>query len=208
MRTQNADGKIDRRIQRTRQSLEDALVALILEKGYESISVQEIAERANVNRASFYLHYKDKDDLMVKRVEATFDELALVLSPLDPRHFDEVDLQRPQQTAIFQHLADHAVFYRAMFSVPAFVERTENYIVRYTRRRIGPLLRASKQQAIPSDLMLRAIAGMLISATRWWLSQDAPAPPEQIAEQMLRLIMPGVYHSLGLDHYLERMSGW
>lgn len=208
MHPKSENTRLDRRVQRTQQALSNALVALILEKGYAAVQVKDIAERANINRASFYLHYKDKDDLMVACVEATFNELASALRPLDLRHFDEVDLGHLQQTAIFQHLADHALFYRAMFCVPAFVERAENYIVRYARRRIAPLLRASKGQTVPPDLMLHAVAGTLVSAVRWWLSQDKPVPPEQIAEQVLRLVMPGVYHALGLDHYLEKLPGW
>ena len=56
--------KVDRRIQRTRQLLEDALIALILEKGYDKITVQNIVDQANVGRSTFYSHFLDKDDLM------------------------------------------------------------------------------------------------------------------------------------------------
>ena len=60
---QPAKEKTDRRIQRTRQSLRTALLTLIKEKGYDAISIEEITERANVGRATFYLHYKNKEDL-------------------------------------------------------------------------------------------------------------------------------------------------
>ena len=56
--------KVDRRIQRTRQLLEDALIALILEKGYDKITVQNIFDQANAGRSTFYSHSLDKDDLM------------------------------------------------------------------------------------------------------------------------------------------------
>ena len=56
--------KVDRRIQRTRQLLEDALIALILEKGYDKITVQNIFDQANAGRSTFYSHFLDKDDLM------------------------------------------------------------------------------------------------------------------------------------------------
>ena len=56
--------KVDRRIQRTRQPLEDALIALILEKGYDKITVQNIVDQANAGRSTFYSHFLDKDDLM------------------------------------------------------------------------------------------------------------------------------------------------
>ena len=64
--------KTDRRIQRTRQSLRNALLELIKEKGFDAISTEEITERANVGRATFYLHYKDKEDLLLEE----FSEMA------------------------------------------------------------------------------------------------------------------------------------
>ena len=56
--------KVDRRIQRTRQLLDDALIELILEKGYDKITVQNIVDQANAGRSTFYSHFLDKDDLM------------------------------------------------------------------------------------------------------------------------------------------------
>ena len=64
--SQLVKSKTDRRIQRTRQSLRTALLELIKEKGYDAISIEEITERANVGRATFYLHYKDKEDLLLE----------------------------------------------------------------------------------------------------------------------------------------------
>lgn len=59
----NESQKADRRVQKTQQSLRNALIALILEKHYDTISVQDIIERANVGRSTFYLHFRDKEDL-------------------------------------------------------------------------------------------------------------------------------------------------
>jgi AcrR family transcriptional regulator len=61
---------LDRRIQRTRQLLRNALFALIIERGYESIAIQDITERANLGRATFYLHYQDKEELLKASVKA------------------------------------------------------------------------------------------------------------------------------------------
>src|SRR5690242_13310 len=60
----------DRRIQRTRQLLLDSLIQLILEKGYESITVQDIIDRANVGRSTFYSHFQDKEDLLLSGFES------------------------------------------------------------------------------------------------------------------------------------------
>jgi len=60
---------VDRRVQRTRQLLDDALMVLIVEKGYETITVQNIIDRANLGRSTFYAHYQDKEDLLRSGME-------------------------------------------------------------------------------------------------------------------------------------------
>ena len=74
--------KIDRRVQRTRQALRNALLELIKEKGYDSISVEEITQRANLGRATFYLHYKDKEDLLVDEFNEIVNERARTISDI------------------------------------------------------------------------------------------------------------------------------
>ena len=62
-------GKVDRRVERTRQLLRDALVSLIREKGFAALSAQEIIDRANVGRATFYAHFDNKEDLLMTGLE-------------------------------------------------------------------------------------------------------------------------------------------
>ena len=80
--TQPIKNKTDRRIQRTRQSLRTALLELIKEKDYDAISIEEITERANVGRATFYLHYKDKEDLLLEEFSEMANEKVQVLSEI------------------------------------------------------------------------------------------------------------------------------
>src|SRR5689334_24059575 len=65
------DGRGDRRVRRTRRLLREALLALVAEKGYDRVTVQDVLDRADVGRATFYAHFRDKDDLLV----SGFDEL-------------------------------------------------------------------------------------------------------------------------------------
>ena len=64
------DATTDRRVRRTRQLLRDALMELTLERGYDRVTVQDILDRADVGRSTFYAHYRDKDDLLVAEFEA------------------------------------------------------------------------------------------------------------------------------------------
>lgn len=69
----------DPRVKRTRQLIQDAFVALVGEKGFENVTVQHIAERAPVNRATFYSHYHDKYDLLDKSIEEMLEKLTKVI---------------------------------------------------------------------------------------------------------------------------------
>ena len=62
--------KMDRRIQRTRELLQKALIELIDERGYDAVTIQDIVERANIGRTTFYKHYNGKDDLFMSCHEA------------------------------------------------------------------------------------------------------------------------------------------
>ena len=66
----------DRRVQRTRKLLQDALIALVLEKGYEAVTIQDIIDRANVGRSTFYAHFLDKQHLFLSGFEQLRQELA------------------------------------------------------------------------------------------------------------------------------------
>ena len=65
----NLDKKTDARVRRTRDALGDALVALMQEKPFDTITVQDVLDRAHVGRSTFYSHYSDKDDLLMSDVD-------------------------------------------------------------------------------------------------------------------------------------------
>ncbi|HZY42942.1 MAG TPA: helix-turn-helix domain-containing protein, partial [Anaerolineae bacterium] len=75
--------KLDPRVIRTRQMLRDALVSLIAEKGFDAITVQDIADRATLNRATFYLHYQDKHELLINSLRDAIDELMADIGPTE-----------------------------------------------------------------------------------------------------------------------------
>src|SRR5689334_9364131 len=130
--------KMDRRKVRTRQMLRDALIALILEKGYDATTVEDITNRANLGRATFYLHYRDKDELLLHTLETTFDELVKNLKPIS------LDDAGPAQALIaFQHAAENRDLYRVMLSGQgsgSIQRRVREYIATLIQQRIQPLV--------------------------------------------------------------------
>ena len=98
--------KIDRRVQRTRELLQHSLLSLILERGYESLVIQDITDHANLSRAAFYLHYRDKEELLWASVEEVFSEL-LEIAP------ENMPDENPY-IALFNHVAERPRLYRVI----------------------------------------------------------------------------------------------
>jgi AcrR family transcriptional regulator len=195
--------KTDPRIERTREALRAALMALIEEKGFDAISVQDITERARLNRATFYLHYRDKQDLLIRTSEAAFDLLVAEAGPIDRGNL--AFEKPPQQVVIlFQHLAKHRDFYRVVLGrsgVPALVARMREYLVTFTQQHIVSL-HTLYPAAVPilDDMFISEyVAGALLSIIIWWLDNDLPHTPEYIADRFGWLSVAGTYKMLGIE---------
>src|SRR5437868_4937351 len=103
--------KVDRRKQRTRRMLREALISVILEKGYDAVTIQDITERADLRRATFYLHYKDKDELLMTVLQETFDELVEQIGPFMHGDILAGKTQVEPFRMTFRHVADNADLY-------------------------------------------------------------------------------------------------
>ncbi|WP_025694100.1 TetR/AcrR family transcriptional regulator [Paenibacillus durus] len=121
--------KIDRRILRTKQSITKSFLELFSEKEFEQITINEIAERANVNRGTVYLHYSDKYDLLDKCIEDHINELISLCKKREANPGSQGMVQEPKP--VFDYLRDNFPFFSAMFSNQRaflFRERLLNFI--------------------------------------------------------------------------------
>jgi AcrR family transcriptional regulator len=105
----------DLRIRRTHKFLQAAMIELITEKGFDAITVGDIAERAMINRATFYRHYQDKYDLVAKIFEETANHLVENMRPFHKDTRQSATENPPEiWIQLFEHVAEHARLYRAM----------------------------------------------------------------------------------------------
>lgn len=194
-------GKIDRRKTRTRQFLRDALMALIVEKGYEAISIQDIVDRANVARPTFYLHFKDKEELLFTSLVEIYEEL------FSRQHADAFyDLAAPIESpetidaTDFEHIAAHADFYRVMLSEKgsiAFLLSVMDYLSNaMVQAVIEPLESDGAQPRIPAEFIGSFLAGAQIGVTRWWVQNREAYTPQQMAQMMHFLAVMGMAWAL------------
>jgi len=193
--------KTDRRVQRTRAVLQKALIELIGERGYDPVTIQEIVDRANVARTTFYLHYGGKDELFMSCHEAIVGEFHF--GPLHSLSREQwLALEAPPgMTAAYRHLLDA----RALLS-PIFQGKDSLPILRRIRDRSAQSIEASLRAAfaeadstLPFDLLASYLAGAQLALVRWWLEKRQPHPPELLAQAFHRLQRAAIRDAFGLS---------
>jgi len=181
---------MDPRIARTRRSLQEALFELARERPLDDITVADIAERAEVNRSSFYQHYADKETLLADALDAAADEAEAQL----PETVDLAAAPPDAATAYFGHIADHADLYRRVLGdhgsavVTARLRDRVERIVRDEIARSG----GSDYADLPVDVVAAGITGSVLGIIGAWLSRDPLPSPETVAEWVWGVILgPG-----------------
>jgi len=197
--------KLDPRVVRTRQQLRAALVSLIEESGVDALTVQDITDRAELNRATFYLHYHDKHDLLENSLRDAIDDLIADLGVSTNEQGQLLFEESPRPIkAVFQHVAQHAHFYRVMLSaegVPAFSAGVRGYMAEVTLRWLAALQPHPHQSRVPLEIVASSLSWSLLGVLIWWLEHDLPHPPEYMAEQFRLLITLDLRQVLGLEPF-------
>jgi AcrR family transcriptional regulator len=198
--------KTDRRIQRTRQSLRAALHELIKEKGYDAISTEEITERANVGRATFYLHYKDKEDLLLEEFSEMANEKVQVLSeiPFSAWLQSEEDTPTaPPLLIVFEHIYENSELYYILLRS----ERSGRIIERIRKISTGAIVKFVEAKAksdpipfhfkVPIEFFAAFFSGALLSTVDWWLEEGMHHTPREMTHLFQDLFIQGATNAVG-----------
>jgi AcrR family transcriptional regulator len=183
--------ELDRRVRRTRRLLQDALVALIIERGYERVTVQEVLDRADVGRSTFYAHFRDKDALFTSCFDDLRDDLQRELDAMDP---DGPPGPARPVGVIFGHADRHREVYRAVCGRPGGTVATRHLhdvIVTLLRGHLGGV-----GTRLPVDLVAEYHASALLGVLVWWVRQDFPYGAAEMSRMCQELTAPGVMASL------------
>ena len=189
----------DRRVRRTRRLLQDALRALVLERGYDRVTVQDLLDRADVGRATFYAHFRDKDDLMMSRFADARAVLRAHLADfVRARDRDMPELVR----ALFQHAADHRAEYRTLVG-----SRSGGAILAVVRAQLAKLVRDHFDEvvavralapAVPVDVVATYVVGAFVALLTQWLDSPQSRTAEEMARMFQRMTFPAVAAGLGM----------
>ncbi len=210
---QSTKNKMDRRIQRTRQSLRTALLQLIKEKGYDDISIEEITERANVGRATFYLHYKDKEDLLLEEFREMANEKVQVLSEIPFSAWLQSEEHAPgpkgRKSApplliVFEHIYENSELYYILLKS----ERSSRIIERIRKISTGAIAAFVETKAktnpfpfrfqVPIEFFAAFFSGALLSTIDWWLEEGMRHTPRQMTHLFQDLFIQGATSAVAL----------
>ena len=192
--------KPDRRVLRTRKQLSEALMSLILEKGYDAVTIEEITERADLGRTTFYLHFKDKEELLFKSLQAVYDDL---VSQIEPYPIEEWNLTGDRLSGLaFQHAAENAHLYKIILSGQGgttISQRIHAYIAQTSIRIITThYAQYMADSPIPIEVLGNYIASSMLGLMSWWVENDRPFTAEEMHTFFKRLNFMGVAHTMGL----------
>lgn len=192
---------MDQRALRTRERLRDALLTLMLEKGYDAINVQDITDRAGLGRATFYLHYKDKDEALFAMVEDLYNDLSARIEAQVTVYAEQAP---PPIQLVFEHAVENKELYQAILSgtgKTAVLNRTRDYIVTMMVKSIQSVASHPK---IPLEVTAVYLAGAQMQMIGWWLENNMPYTIDEMVAMYQQLTIQGVVAMLGIEKPLWR----
>lgn len=187
-------GQLDRRVRRTRQLLNDALLALMHERPYDDITVQDILERADVGRSTFYTHFYDKDDLLLNGFAR--------LHKLFEAHPGQPTPAEPFSLAFFRHVTSYRAEYRALLGNrdgEQVLRQVERFLVARLSERLEHLVPPGSTDEQLRSMVLMHAASALFGLMAWWFEHDRPYSPEQMSVLYSTMVLPGLCELLQID---------
>lgn len=187
---------MDRRAARTRRALHEALIALILRKGYEAVTIQDIIDEADIGRSTFYAHYSGKEDLL----RSGFEQLRTLLE-------DEAGAARAEgdwtdgrgsaaplgfSLALFEHACAYRQVYRALVG-----GRGATVAINEIRRILADRVRedlpeAGDDGAVPRELRVQFVVGAFMTVLTWCLERRHGLRPPEMDTIFRRLVLGGI----------------
>jgi AcrR family transcriptional regulator len=186
---------IDRRVVRTRAMLQQAHISLILEKGYDAITVDDICNAANVGRSTFYAHYTSKDDLRRSGLEHLRKELVDRQKDALAKSGNIRDRSLGFSLAMFEHARDHIDLYKALVGGRggAIALGTIRQILSdLVRNELATTVDRKSVDVIPREFAVQYVVGAFMAVMTWWLDGGAKLPPQRIDAMFRRLATEGI----------------
>ncbi|WP_042461693.1 TetR/AcrR family transcriptional regulator [Neobacillus dielmonensis] len=171
--------KVDRRILKSQEAIKHAVIELMSEKKFDDITVQDIADRANVSRGTIYLHYLDKFDLLDKMIGEHINEMKILCASTADMEFAEANLPW------FEYLEQNYLFFSTMLAskgAHSFRRQFHEFLIEEFKDEVNIL--EGKNYGLNGEIILQFIVTSYVGIVEWWITNDMPYPPDVMAEQV------------------------
>ena len=203
---------MDRRVARTRAALHAALLSLLDERHYETITVEDICLRADVGRSTFYGHYRCKDDLM----RSGFSHLPKLLRkphkdpPSAPAGDDHGELGF--SLPMFEHARDHMHLHRTLVGNRGGIVALgtiREILCDVVRSELAAAAGGNVKDSMPRELVVQYLVGAFMAVATWWLDGGARLMPQQVDSMFQRLATRGLstLHGNAPSHSIRAPRG-
>jgi len=155
----------------------------------DEVTVQEVLDRASVGRSTFYLHFRDKNDLWLSQLEQFLEFMSTMLTARNEKSLRVVPV-----TEMFAHIGEQKKLYRAMVdagTLDAFFDLAQDYFARGIKRRLLESGRLGKLPQRELSVRAYALAGSLLSLLQWWIDHGAKEPPEEMDKLFHQMVWNG-----------------
>lgn len=189
------EGSEDRRVQRTRLMLRTAMASLIREKGFEALTVQDIIDRANVGRSTFYTHFKSKEDLLAGSVEMMRSSLRRLQRQAGDRSAKPDERAFSFSRELFEHAEQHRDVFAAMVgrrSGIVFQQHLHRMLADLVREDLETLTGRKKPDAMEAEAAVQFVTGALIGLLVTWLDRMTRLSAAQLDALFRRMALPAV----------------
>lgn len=201
------DSNMDLRVIRTKNAIRNALVELIEEKGFKAFTVKDITNKAKINRGTFYAHYQDKYDLMIKCQEEIMQEMSKLVKQNLPNVIAEFETNSPPITpftlavSIFEYLNDNSEFMKAVLSPKgdlSFQTTLKDFMWKTLFENNPHALVKKENLLVPVQYLTSYIASAHIGVIQQWLNSGRKESPQEMAQILSTITIHGPFFAIGL----------
>jgi AcrR family transcriptional regulator len=173
--------------------LKAALVELVNEQNYASVTIREITDRADIGYATFFRHYDSKDELMME----IFTEIIKDLEALPDQHGDNYFEQ--EGYLLFKHVSDNQALYLSILDSHAFSLKFRQHLTHMIQSHLQRHENQVANSTIPLEIAAQHMASSLLGLIYWWITNEMSYSVETMAMVYERLVIQATWHALMTD---------
>ena len=201
---------MDRRVIKTKAEIKKAYFELLSEKHFESITVRDITDRANINRGTFYLHFEDKYQVLDYYEEEIFSEIRSIFEKV----LVEMNLQEMTDARISPILKMFKLFQKENYFInlmmgphgdPLFKEKIRLVFVGNIDLYLE-MYADMEQFKYPKDYILTYLSNAHVGIMIYWLENGAKKPPEEIIEMLMDILVNGPFKASGIENAIRKKN--